>query len=131
MHTVEPVKSVLKENSKTIGYKNIFSQNIQNWWSLFGDMLIHLRWNVKPSARNMWPFKTGGLSWQWCLSRQVSLYFGPEIFNMYIPRSCFASFKWKGYNLVQDMGQTAVIVVTTWHSNTAQGYQIHNVTIYV
>ncbi len=44
-----------------MGHKNMA---FQDRWSLWD---VQLHWNVGPWAKNIWCFKTGGLSWQWSL----------------------------------------------------------------
>ncbi len=64
-NTVEPV---LKDHP--ISHKNVVSQD---WWS-FGGWQVQLHWNVGPSARSVWSFKTGGgSSWQWILKTDCTV----------------------------------------------------------
>ncbi len=40
---------------------------------VFGDRFSYVE-NIGPSAKNVWSFKTGGLSWQWSLKTGFTLY---------------------------------------------------------
>ncbi len=59
--TVEPV---LKDHP--IGHTKV----------VFGGRFNYIEMYVGPSARNIWSFKTGGLSWQWSLKTGFTVLIG-------------------------------------------------------
>ncbi len=64
--TEEPV---LKEHP--IGHKNMVSHAGCLCWQ------VQMHWNMWFSARNMWSFKTGGLSLQWSLKTSFTVHTSP------------------------------------------------------
>ncbi len=63
------VESALKDYP--IGHKNMVFQD--RWSLVTGSVALKCRL----SARSMWSFKTGGLSWQWSLKTGFPVYTGP------------------------------------------------------
>ncbi len=73
-HRLNTVEPVLKDHP--FGHKNVVSQDS---WSLVTGSVVLKCWS--DSAKNVWPFKTGVLPWQWSLKTGFTVHVHRALFK--------------------------------------------------